>query len=202
MNLTNRQREIYEFLKSYLVQHGLAPTVDEIRDHFNLNSLATVHKHLKALEKRRKIFRSKNHARAIELIEESTRGMADIPLLGLISAGQPIEALENPDILAIPDDMLGRSDTFALQVNGDSMIEDGIHHGDYIVVESRDKASNGEIVVAMVGGDEATVKRFYREGAVVRLQPSNQYMDPIFVAAEKVQIRGVVIGLIRKYRRM
>jgi len=200
MNLTQRQSEILEFIKSYLNRAGLAPTVNEIRDHFNLNSLATVHKHLKALERRRRIVRSKNHARAIELISEDPPGMADIPLLGLISAGQPIEALEIPDSLAIPEDMLGRSDTFALQVNGDSMIEDGIHDGDFIIVESRIQAREGEIVVALIEGEEATVKRFYNEGEHIRLQPSNRTMDPIYVEAEAVQIRGVVIGLIRKYR--
>ncbi|HPQ38973.1 MAG TPA: transcriptional repressor LexA [bacterium] len=200
MNLTARQREIFDYVRSYLLKHGVAPSVTEIRERFQLGSLGTVHKHLKALETRGCIRRSKGRARAIEIIEDDTAGGFDVPMLGLIAAGSPIEALEVPDSLSIPEDMLGRGKTFSLQVNGDSMIEDGIHDGDYIIVESRRDARDGEIVVALVDGTEATVKRLYREGKTIRLQPSNRDMEPIIVAASDVEIRGVVIGLIRKYR--
>jgi len=201
MNLTPRQKEIFEFIQSYLGRCGVAPTVSEIRMHFKLNSLATVHKHLKALERRGWIHRSKNQARAIELSPRSALGVLEVPLFGLIAAGQPIEALEAPETLGIPEDLLGRQETFALQVTGNSMIEDGIHDGDFIIVESKTQARDGEIVVALINNEEATVKRFYREGSQVRLQPSNEKMDPIYVKTAQVQVRGVVIGLIRKYRK-
>jgi len=200
MNLTQRQKEIFQFIRSYLRSHGVAPTVDEIRRNFGLRSVATVHKHLQALEKRDCIRRSKNRARAIDLLPVQGNAV-DIPLVGLIAAGMPIAALENPDTLAIPEDMIGRSDTYALKVTGDSMIEDGIHEGDYIIIESRLDVHDGEIVIALIDGDEATVKRLFREGPVIRLQPSNSEMGPIFMPADRVQIQGVVIGLIRKYLR-
>lgn len=200
MNLTARQKEIFNFIRDYLYSNGIAPSVTEIREHFQLGSLGTVHKHLKALENRGCIRRSKGHARAIEITQGGESVAYEIPLLGLIAAGSPIDALEVPDTITIPEDMLGRGNTFSLQVNGDSMIEDGIHDGDFIVVESRSSARDGEIVVAMVNQSEATVKRLYREGNQVRLQPSNRNMSPIYVAGDSVEIRGVVIGLIRKYR--
>ncbi len=200
MNLTNRQKQIFEYIRGYIRTHGVAPTVTEIRNHFNLRSLATVHKHLQALEMRKCLRRTKNCARAIEIIPVEGTTSVDIPLLGLIAAGQPIAALANPDVLTIPEDMMGRSDTYALRVTGNSMIQDGIHDGDFIIVESREQAHDGEIVVALIDGEDATVKRFYREGSVIRLQPSNSEMDPIFISAERVRIQGVVIGLIRKYR--
>lgn len=200
MNLTARQQEIFNYIKEYLSKHGVAPSVTEIRQRFNLGSLGTVHKHLKALESRGCIRRFKGRARAIEIIEEDAIGAYEVPMLGLIAAGTPIEALEVPDSLSIPEDMLGRGNTFSLQVNGDSMIEDGIHDGDYIIVESRRDARDGEIVVALVEGSDATVKRIYHEGKTIRLQPSNREMNPIMVSASDVEIRGVVIGLIRKYR--
>lgn len=200
MNLTLRQRQILEFVQNYIDARQVAPTVNEIRDHFKLGSLATVHKHLKALESRGWIRRGFNQARAIQMIPVSNSTGMDIPLLGLIAAGQPITALETPDVLSIPEDMMGHQETFALKVTGNSMVNDGIHDGDFIIVESRPHAQDGEIVVALIDGQDATVKRFYREGGIIRLQPSNDQMDAIFVEANRVLIRGVVIGLIRKYR--
>ena len=201
MNLTRRQKEIFDFIQNYLFRHDIAPTVNEIRDHFKLKSLATVHKHLKALESRGWIKRDRQKARAIELLNIDVQRNFDIPLLGLIAAGQPILALENPDTLSIPEDMIGRKETFALKVTGNSMIEDGIHDGDFIIVESRDVFQNGEIVVALIKQDESTVKRIYQEKSMIRLQPSNAEMNPIILPAKDVQVRGVVIGLIRKYQR-
>jgi repressor LexA len=200
MNLTRRQKEIFEYIKGYLEMQGVAPTVTEIKRQFNLGSVATVHKHLKALEIRECIRREKNRARAIELVPVHEVLGITIPLLGLIAAGQPIAALETPDILSIPEDMMGRTETYALRVTGNSMIEDGIHDGDFIIIESRSEVRDGEIVIALIDGEEATVKRFYREGAVVRLQPSNSQMAPIFAPVDSIKIQGVVIGLIRKYR--
>ncbi len=200
MNLTARQKQILDYIQRYLTRHGIAPTVMEIRNFFNLSSLSTVHKHLKALEKRGCIQRSKGQARAIHICRNESGVYQEIPMLGYIAAGEPIQAFDIPETLSIPDDMLGRGDTFSLQVNGDSMIEDGIHDGDFLIVESRNQAKDGEIVVALVNGDDATVKRYYREGLNIRLQPSNRMMEPIYVSGDALVIRGVVIGLMRKYR--
>lgn len=200
MNLTARQKEIFNYVKKYLTVHGIAPTVMEIRDHFHLGSLSTVHKHLKALEKRGCIIRSKGHARAIKVKQDPRWVSQEIPMLGLIAAGTPIQAFDIPETITIPEDMLGRGETFSLQVNGDSMIGDGIHDGDFLIVEQRNQAHDGEIVVALVDGEDATVKRYYREGKNVRLQPSNAMMAPIIVSGASIEIRGVVIGLVRKYR--
>ncbi len=200
MNLTARQKQILDYIQRYLTRHGIAPTVMEIRNFFNLSSLSTVHKHLKALEKRGCIKRSKGQARAIHICRNESGVYQEIPMLGYIAAGEPIQAFDIPETLSIPDDMLGRGDTFSLQVNGDSMIEDGIHDGDFLIVESRNQAKDGEIVVALVNGDDATVKRYYREGLNIRLQPSNRMMEPIYVSGDALVIRGVVIGLMRKYR--
>ncbi len=201
MNLTIRQKEILDFIDQFVQTTGTAPTMNEIRDHFKLKSLATVHKHLKALVSRGKIRRSQNQARAMEIIPVSGVASCDIPLLGRICAGQPIEAYEIPDVLSVPEDMLGRGETFSLQVQGDSMIDAGICPGDYIIVESRNQARDGEIVIAFINGDEATVKRFYKEGHIVRLQPENATMEPLYIPEDNIQIRGIVIGLIRKYHR-
>ena len=201
MNLTIRQKEILDYLKAYLDKFGVAPTVTEIKEHFNLRSVATVHKHLQALENRSCIRRAKHQARAIEIVRNVMSVGVEIPMQGLIAAGRPVETFENPDILTIPEDMVGRTETYALQVEGDSMITDGIHPGDYIVVESRNDAKAGDIVVALVNNSEATVKRFYKEGSMIRLQPSNPVMEPMFFPLSHVQVQGVVIGLIRKYRR-
>ncbi len=200
MNLTARQKEFFNYIKKYLAAHRIAPSVMEMRDHFSLGSLSTVHKHLKALEKRGYIVRSKGYARAIKIKEDAGVFSQEIPMLGLIAAGEPIQAFDVPETITIPEDMLGRSETFSLQVNGDSMIGDGIHDGDYLIVERRSQAYDGEIVVALVDGDDATVKRIYREGKNVRLQPSNAAMAPIIVPGTSIEIRGVVIGLLRKYR--
>ncbi len=201
MNLTPRQKQILEYIQQYIGHKGVAPTVNEIRDHFHLGSLATVHKHLQALEHRGALKRDPRRARAMDIVPVSALPGVDIPMLGLIAAGQPITALENPDTLAIPEDMLGRRETYALKVTGHSMIGDGIHDGDFLIVESRQTAEDGEIVVALIGGTDATVKRFFREGRRIRLQPSNDAMEPIYVSDTEVMIRGVVIGLIRKYQR-
>lgn len=200
MNLTPRQREILEYIRHYIQKCRVAPTVNEIRDHFRLNSTATVHKHLKALESRGVIHRSRQKARAIELLSSPMTSNFEIPLLGAIAAGQPIAALETPDTLAIPEDMLGHSETYALRVQGNSMIDDGINDGDYVIIESRSDARDGEIVVALIHDDEATIKRFFREGGRIRLQPSNSTMSPMIYSGSEIQIRGVVIGLIRKYK--
>ena len=200
MTLTKRQKELLDYLAAYVSEHGYAPTLEEIGARFKLSSLATVHKHLSNLENKGAIRRTWNHSRAIELVRQPGERLAvELPLLGNVAAGQPIEALENDDSIAVPAEFIRRSNTYVLRVVGKSMIDDGIWDGDYVVVEERPTAENGETVVATVDG-EATVKRFYHEkGGKVRLQPANESMAPIVVAAKNVEIRGVVVAVMRKY---
>jgi repressor LexA len=198
--LTKRQKELFDYLDSYLASHGYAPTLEEIGAQFNLNSLATVHKHLTNLEHKGLIRRTWNHSRAIELVPRAdASGAVELPLLGRVAAGQPIEVLETADTIAVPAEFVRRRNTFVLRVVGSSMVGDGILDGDYIVVEERPTADNGETVVATING-EATVKRFYRERAGrIRLQPANDTMDPIVARDRDVDIRGVVVAVLRKY---
>ena len=200
MYLTKRQKELFDFLDGYLAQHGYAPTLEEIGTRFNLNSLATVHKHLTNLEHKGLIRRTWNHSRAIELVRlNASKGAVELPLLGRVAAGRPIEALETADSLCVPEEFIRRQNTFVLRVVGSSMMGDGILDGDYIVVEERPTAENGETVVATING-EATVKRFFRERpGTIRLQPANDAVQPIVVRERDVQVRGVVVAVLRKY---
>jgi repressor LexA len=201
MALTKKQKDILEFIRTQIHAHGYAPTLREIGEHFGLSSVATVHKHLKALEEKGELKREEGRARQVEIRPPlTTPHRWEVPLLGLVAAGSPIEALEQPDSISLPEDMLGRGETFVLQVKGDSMIEDHILDGDRIVVEKRTTAENGEIVVALIG-NEATVKRLYREPGRVRLQPANSSMQPIYVQNENLKIQGVVTGVLRRMRK-
>jgi len=198
--LTKRQKELFDFLDGYLAEHGYAPTLEEIGARFNLSSLATVHKHLTNLEQKGLIRRTWNHSRAIELVPHGKASSAvALPLLGRVAAGRPIEALETADSIAVPEEFVRRQNTFVLRVVGSSMVGDGILDGDYIVVEERPTAENGETVVATING-EATVKRFYRERVgKIRLQPANDTMQPIVARERDVDVRGVVVAVLRKY---
>ncbi|MEZ4215963.1 MAG: transcriptional repressor LexA [Myxococcota bacterium] len=203
MALTRRQREIYEFVRGFVREHGYSPSLEEIGSHFGLRSVATVHKHVQHLVEKGLLQKAWNRSRSVEPVGADTvadGGVADLPLLGVVAAGRPIEAIEGDDRVAVPADMAGRpGERFVLRVRGDSMIEDMIADGDLVVVESRSEARNGETVVALVGGSEATLKRFYRRGDRVRLVPANADMAPIEVAAADVEIRGVLRGLLRSY---
>ena len=191
--LTKRQKELLDFLRAYIAEHGYAPTLDEIGRHFALGSLATVHKHLTNLE-------PPDATLPLELTEVPAAGAAvAVPLLGRVAAGAPIEAVEVPETVTLPEELLGRGETFALRVRGDSMIGEGILDGDLIVVESRPDAENGATVVALVRG-EATVKKLYRERGRVRLVPANEKLAPIVARPADVEIRGVVIAVLRRYR--
>ncbi len=201
MTLTRRQKEIWDYLAAYSAEHGYAPTLEEIGAHFGLSSLATVHKHLSNLEHKGLITRKWNLSRAIELTPpDNTAEAVDLPLLGRVAAGAPIEAIETDDTLAVPVDFVRRpQDAFTLRVKGESMIGEGILDGDYIVVEPRPTADNGETVVALLNGN-ATVKKFYRDAdGTIRLQPSNPNMEPIRVSEAEVEIRGIVVAVLRKY---
>ncbi len=201
-SLTKRQREVLDFVEQYINFHRYAPSIEEIRRHFHLGSLATVHKHLKFLEKKGAIKRSPHQSRSIELIpsEELNLGrVAEVPLVGTIAAGHPIEAIEAPEPIAIPEEMLGRGETYVLKVRGDSMIEEQIRDGDFVIIEKRQYAEDGETVVALLRDNEATLKKFYRENGKIKLQPANPELEPIIVDADEVEVQGVVIGLLRKY---
>ena len=161
-----------------------------------------MHKHLQNLEGKGLIRRNWNHSRSIELTPSAKKTSANVlPMLGNVAAGSPIEAIENPDTVEVPREFVGKKETYVLKVAGDSMIEDGIHDGDLIIVERRPTAQTGETVVALINDGEATVKRFYREGKTkIRLQPANSSMEPQIYDNDQVQIQGVVVGLMRKYR--
>jgi repressor LexA len=198
--LTKRQKQLLDFIDQYISEHGYAPTLAEVGQYFGLSSLATVHKHLRNLEERGFIRRKHNHSRALEMTIRRRRGGAqEIPLLGQVAAGVPIEAVEGQDAINVPEDFVRRDNTFCLRVRGESMIDEGIRDGDYIIVEGRDTATNGETVVALVNG-EATVKKFYREQGRIRLQPANATMQPIYAGEGDIRVRGVVVGLMRRYR--
>ncbi len=199
--LTKRQKQMVDYLENYIREHGYAPTLSEVGQYFGLSSLATVHKHLRNLELKGLIKRQHNHSRALEIAERRrTAAAQEVALLGQVAAGQPIEAVEGQETISVPEEFIRRDNTFCLRVRGESMIEDGIRDGDYIIVEGRDSATNGETIVALIG-NEATVKKFYRESdGRVRLQPANAAMEPIMVSDGDLQIRGVVVGLMRHYR--
>jgi len=198
--LTKRQREILDFLNDFIQQHGYAPSLEEIGRRFNLSSLATVHKHLTNLQDKGFIKRAWNRSRSVELVPTRMGGRAvELPLLGFVAAGMPIEAVAGTETLAVPEEMVGRRDTYALRVRGSSMIDEQIRDGDFVIVEDRKTAENGEMVIALLAGADVTLKKFYRENGHVRLQPANPTMSPIVVAAEQVQIQGVVVGVLRRY---
>ena len=197
MNLTKRQKEILDFIRAYRAQHGISPTQREIRETFRLSSFGTVQKHLKRLEEKGALAREWNRSRGIAPKEEPAAGRG-VPLLGLVAAGRPIEPFPNEESIEVPSSLLGKGDHFVLRVRGESMIEDGILDGDFVVVSRREKAESGQTVVALVRG-EATLKRYYAEGQRIRLQPANAAMKPLTFDARDVTIQGVVTGLIRDY---
>lgn len=195
--LTKRQREIYEFIRSKIQGRGYGPTVREIGVEFDIKSPNGVMCHLKALQKKGLIHREPNMSRAIQLLEDPAHlESSGLPLKGRIAAGQPIEAVEQKEFLTFHD-WEGDSDKFALQVSGDSMIEEHIADGDFVVIKSQRVARDGQIVAVRDGDDEVTLKRFYKEKNRVRLEPANRNYKPIY--REKVDILGVLVGVIRKY---
>ncbi len=207
MALTKRQKEVLDYLVTFLNRHGYSPSFEEIARALKLSSLATIHKHLSTLERKGYVRRGYNQSRSIEItqlprpVREQVieRHVVELPLAGRIAAGQPLEAVEDRETISLGDFARGQN-TFVLQVKGDSMRDDHILDGDYIVVEQTQVANPGEVVVALVGGEEATLKRFHREaGGKIRLQPANSQMQPIVVAASEVKIQGRVIGVLRKY---
>ena len=212
MALTRRQKQVYDFLARFVDENGYSPSFEEIGEGLGLSSLATVHKHISNLEQKGLLKRDYNRSRSIDLLKPRGRmrqalaGAASmmagssptLPLMGRIAAGRPLEALENPESISLAD-FTRSKDVYVLQVTGESMQDEHIVNGDYVLVEKTNTSRDGEIVVALVNGSDATLKRIYTEGDTIRLQPSNATMQPIVLSAASVQIQGRVIGVLRKY---
>ena len=202
MPLTKRQREILTFLTGYTEANGYAPSFEEIASQFNYNSLATVHEHLSNLERKGYIKRNYNESRAIEILpSEAFPRAIELPLMGAVAAGAPIESIAVDEHVSVPEDFVRRNGQhYVLRVRGNSMIDEQIRDGDFVVVNERQSADNGEMVIAMLGGSSATVKKFYRErDGRIRLQPANETMSPIYVHENDISIQGVVVGVLRRY---
>ncbi|HWI17435.1 MAG TPA: transcriptional repressor LexA [Vicinamibacterales bacterium] len=199
--LTKRQREILDYLNEFIAQHGYAPSLEEIGERFSLSSLATVHKHLTNLQDKGFIRRAWNRSRSVELLPSRSGGRAiELPMLGYVAAGMPIEAVAGNEMISVPDSLVsGKRDTYVLRVRGESMIDEQIRDGDWVVVEDRKTADNGEMVIALVDGQDVTLKKLYKESNRIRLQPANPTMQPIYVEPDALQIQGVVVGVMRKY---
>jgi repressor LexA len=206
MAITRRQREVYDFISRFVAENGYSPSFEEIGKGLELSSLATVHKHVTNLEKKGLLTRDYNRSRSIDLLPPkgrlkqamSVNTAVVLPLVGRIAAGSPIEAIENPETISLAD-FVRSKEVFVLEVRGESMQDEHIVNGDYVLVEKTRTAHNGDIVVALVDRTDATLKRLYREGENIRLQPSNAAMKPIIVPAASVDVQGRVIGVLRRY---
>ncbi len=204
--LTKKQKRTLDYVSSFIEQHGYSPSYREIANGLKLNSVATVAQHIDSLVSKGLLTKGNNSARSLMPVSEVESAVFDekavrLPIMGLIAAGSPIETISgHPETLEVPPFMVGKRSSYVLQVKGNSMINDGIHSGDYVVVQEKETPSNGEVVVALIDGQEATLKRYYKEAGRVRLQPANDAMEPIYVTPDMgLQIQGVVIGLIRRY---
>ncbi|HEX7831626.1 MAG TPA: transcriptional repressor LexA [Thermoanaerobaculia bacterium] len=213
--LTERQRDILNFIRDFQKERGVAPTHREICDHFGFSSYGTVYKHLSLLEKKGLIRRDWNQKRGVEVVDppaglgesrpsdvrpepRSSSPVRDLPLFGYIAAGRPLDVEVGNETISVPEHLTSRGDNYVLKVRGDSMVDDGILDGDLVIIARRERADNGEMVVANVNG-EVTLKRLYQEGERVRLQPANSFMSPIYAAARDVAVQGVVVGLMRRF---
>jgi repressor LexA len=203
MALTRRQKQVFDYIREFISANGYSPSLEEIGRHFGLSSVATVHKHVTNLVRKGLLRRSWNQNRSIEVVDDSEAPRAvDVPLLGRIPAGKPAEvvggAADMRESISIPAWLVGAGRTYALKVAGDSMVDEQIRDGDYIVIEERRSADNGQLVVAMIHGEDVTLKKFYQDGDSVRLQPANRRYEPIVVPADRLEVRGVVRGILRK----
>jgi repressor LexA len=204
MNLTPRQLDVVVAIRNFRHLHGISPTMQELADQLG-TSKVTIFEHANALEKKRVIRRDRHKARSLEIIAEGRLPDEDrttkLPMLGLIAAGSPIEAVETREEVDLEKLFASRSGVYVLKVRGDSMIEDHLCDGDYVIIERRETARNGEQIVALLDTGEATLKRYYREGSKIRLQPANSSMAPRIVEADRIRIQGVVIGVLRSYHK-
>lgn len=201
MALTRRQRQVLDVIREFIETNGYSPSLEEIGSELGLSSVATVHKHVSHLVQKGHVRRAWNQNRSIELVNQaSSAGSVQLQLSGRIAAGHPLEAVQTDEVIAVPADMVrDATNSYVLRVQGDSMINEQIRDGDFVVVERRSVAQEGETVVALIEGSDATLKQFFREGPNIRLQPANPRIDPIVVPADRLRIQGVVVGVIRKY---
>jgi repressor LexA len=200
MALTRRQKQVLDVIRDFIDERGYSPSLEEIGANLGLSSVATVHKHVSLLVEKGFVHRTWNQNRSIELVEPESPEVVRLPLRGTIAAGRPLEAVETDESISVPADMVrGRGTSFVLRVQGDSMIEDQIRDGDLVIVEKRESASDGDTVVALLDGTDATLKRFSRAGAEVRLDPANRSMEPLLLPAHRVQVQGVAVGVLRRY---
>ena len=204
VTLYRKQRQILEFISQYIQLNGSSPTLQEIADAMGLSSLATVHEHLQSLTKKGVIKRYEGAVRGIQVLDDrfnTALSAIELPVVGFIAAGEPIDAIENPiDTILVSSEMVSKvKRSYVLQVRGESMIEEGIYDGDFVVLQHQDTANDGDIVVALLNNEFATLKKYYREKGRIRLQPANSSMDPIYVQPEELTIQGKVTGIIRKY---
>ncbi len=208
MALTKRQREVLDYISGFVSRHSYSPSYEEIASGLGLKSLATVHKHVSNLGAKGALLKGNNRSRSIDILPDApaprlmrqafSPDMGRLPLMGRIVAGLPVEAVQTSESISLAD-IVGSKDVFALEVRGDSMRDEHIVSGDYVIVERTQSARDGEIVVALVSGAETTLKRFYRQGGTVRLQPANNEMQPILIPAAQVQVQGRVLGVLRRY---
>ena len=199
MHLTKRQRETFDYIRGFLEGEGYAPSLEEIAAHFGLSSVATVHKHVQNLVEKGLLRKSWNRSRSLELVAQGTNGVREVPLLGAVAAGVPIEAVATDDSIAVPEEMVGNQPCYALRVQGDSMTGDHIVDGDLVLLEPRTEPRNGETVVALIERSDVTLKRFHLDGDRVRLVPANPEHRPMEFPADEVEVQGVVVGLVRRY---
>jgi repressor LexA len=200
MALTRRQREVLDVVRHFIDKQGYSPSLEEIGAELGLSSVATVHKHVTLLVEKGYVRRTWNQNRSIELTEPESSGTVRLPLSGSIAAGQPLEAIPTDETICVPSDMVrNREKSYVLRVRGDSMIDEQIRDGDFVIIEDRQAESQGETVVALIDGADATLKRLYNDGADVRLEPANPSMQPMVFAAQRVRVQGVAVGVIRKY---
>ena len=207
--LSKKQKQVFDFIESFIGRKGYAPSLEEIAKHFGLSAVSTVHYHVEQLKAKGLLTNRWNANRSLEIVHP-LRGVCPVshtygpsllvPLLGVIAAGQPIEAIEQEETIELPPSLVGRKNTYVLRVQGNSMIDEHIRDGDFVVIEKRDTANDGETVVALLNRNEATLKKFYREKkGMIRLQPANSQMAPIYCREEDVVIQGVVIAVLRKF---
>jgi len=198
--LTRRQRQVYDMIRSFISREGYSPSLEEIGESLGLSSVATVHRHVACLIEKGLLRKDPNRSRSVEVVAAEAPASVALPLLGTVAAGAPLEVFEDPETIAVPRELVGRRrGSFVLRVRGDSMIDEQIRDGDYVVVESRPDARDGEVVVALVRGREATLKKLQRKGDRVQLIPANPTLRPLDLPAEDVEIRGVVRGLLRVF---
>jgi repressor LexA len=198
--LTKRQSQLLDYLRKTIALQGYAPSLEEIAEHFKLSSVGTVHKHLKALEEKGAIRRQWNRSRAIEIVQLPDGKARRVPLLGRFTAGSPIEALTDSESVAVPEDMLGRAPAFVLRVRGDGARADGIHDGDFLVLEQRDDARNGEMVVALIDDRQTALRRWFRDGPSVRLDAREDGEQPLHLETKRVRVQGILVGVLRHFR--